>query len=239
MWGEQVDYNTVDSRIWPRTAAVAERLWSPASVRDPRDMYRRLALVSLELDGLGVEHISNPERGFRQMTGGQPDALRLFASVVQPVDFHERYEEQHTSPLTPMTNVVDFTVPDPLSRLRFADEVAAYLRDAKAGVNAQQRSEDRDALEKTFRAWLSAAQVLDTQAASEPRLTAIAQRRKEWVELATSGLDAIQFIESGRGVPAGWVASRKALVEECARPRELVDFVVLGPMQNLIEAVRK
>jgi hexosaminidase len=236
MWGEQVDYNTVDSRIWPRTAAIAERLWSPAGVRDARDMYRRLASVSLELDGLGVEHISNPERGFRQITGNDPTALRLFASVVQPVDFHERYEEQHTSPLTPMTNVVDFIVPDPLSRLRFADEVAAYLRGIRTGADARQHAADRDALENTFRAWLAAAQVLDTQTANEPRLAAIAQRRKEWVELATSGIDAIEFIESGRQAPDPWSASRRVLMKQSAQSRELVDFVILGPMGELFQA---
>src|SRR5258708_1678323 len=99
--------------------------------------------------------------------------------------------------MSAMTNVVDFTVPDPLSRLRFANQVAAYLRSA----DAQQHAVAREALEKTFRAWLSAAQVFDTQTANEPRLAAIAQRRKEWTELATSGLSAIEFIESGRTAP--------------------------------------
>jgi hexosaminidase len=236
MWGEQVDYNTVDSRIWPRTAAVAERLWSPASVRDAPDMYRRLAVVSLQLDALGLEHISNPERGFRQLTGGDPEALRLFASVVQPVDFHERYEEQHTSPLTPMTNVVDFTVPDPLTRLRFADEVTAYLRGLNGGVNAQQHAQDRAALENTFREWVAAAHVLDSQATHEPRLAAIAQRRKQWLELATSGMDAIGFIESGKPAPEAWMTSRKALIQQSAQPQELVDFAVLDPMNELFQA---
>lgn len=236
MWGEQVDYNTVDSRIWPRTAALAERLWSPASVRDPRDMYRRLATTSLELDELGVEHISNPERGFRQITGGDPAALRLFASVVQPVDFHERYEEQHTSPLTPMTNVVDFTVPDPLSRLCFANEVAAYLRSLSSSVGTQQRDAARNALQKTFHAWLDAAQTLDGQAMNEPRLATIAQRRKQWVELATAGLEAIDFIESGRHVSESWMRSRESLVTQSAEPKELVDFVILGSLNELFQA---
>eukprot|EP00891_Asterochloris_glomerata_P006265 jgi/Astpho2/6265/e_gw1.00088.42.1_t len=42
MWGEKVDATNSIARTWPRAAAIAERLWSDASVRDPVDAEHRL-----------------------------------------------------------------------------------------------------------------------------------------------------------------------------------------------------
>ncbi len=42
MWSEHVTPETVDSRIWPRTAAIAERFWSLGSVNNVADMYDRM-----------------------------------------------------------------------------------------------------------------------------------------------------------------------------------------------------
>ena len=35
MWAEYVNAETVDSRIWPRMAVIAERFWSPKETQDP------------------------------------------------------------------------------------------------------------------------------------------------------------------------------------------------------------
>ena len=59
MWAEYVTDETVDSRIWPRTAAIAERFWSPREVRDVDSMYARLDHMSLLLADVGLRHRIN------------------------------------------------------------------------------------------------------------------------------------------------------------------------------------
>src|SRR5947207_2293607 len=50
MWAEYVSSETVDSRIWPRMAAIAERFWSPRENTDPESMYTRMEAVSRLLE---------------------------------------------------------------------------------------------------------------------------------------------------------------------------------------------
>lgn len=42
MWGEYVDSTNLVSRLWPRSCAVGERLWSSKDTRDVNDAGTRL-----------------------------------------------------------------------------------------------------------------------------------------------------------------------------------------------------
>ncbi|MCW8850110.1 MAG: family 20 glycosylhydrolase, partial [Melioribacteraceae bacterium] len=57
MWAELVSDENIDSRIWPRTAAIAERFWSPQDINDISEMYRRLGFISNLLEEYGLAHI--------------------------------------------------------------------------------------------------------------------------------------------------------------------------------------
>ena len=61
LWSEFVTQYTVDSRLWPRTLAIAERLWSPNLINNQNSLYERLFRMSHLLDELqtGVTHLSS------------------------------------------------------------------------------------------------------------------------------------------------------------------------------------
>src|SRR5256885_6417176 len=46
-------------------SAIAERLWSPRTVTDVDDMYRRLGIISLQLEELGLTHRRNADMMLR------------------------------------------------------------------------------------------------------------------------------------------------------------------------------
>jgi hexosaminidase len=54
MWGEQCDSDVIDGQVWPRAAAVGERLWSPVSVTDISDARKRLIEFSCCLKQIGI-----------------------------------------------------------------------------------------------------------------------------------------------------------------------------------------
>ncbi|WP_158748930.1 beta-N-acetylhexosaminidase [Acidobacterium sp. S8] len=233
MWGEQINEGTIDSRIWPRTAVIAERFWSPENVRDVDDMYRRLAVVSVRLEAFGLTHITHEDVGLRALTGTKDiDALRVFASVLQPVSFGNRYQGQHTSQLTPLNHLVDAVRPDPPSRHDLEVLVNAFLQ------NPSQHEAERHQLENIFSSWTAAAPKVQQQVAASPLLAedATTGRAQQFAQLAQIGSEAVARLAGGNGSQADWKQNSLAVLDAAQKPQGLVRFTVLDPLRKLVEA---
>jgi hexosaminidase len=134
MWSEFVTAENIDSRIWPRTAAIAERLWSPQQIRDVGSMYRRLQGVSDKLENYGLEHQSFANRMLRRMSGlSDPQALKVLAAVVQPPEGYRRSELKDYDTTTPLNRLVDAVAPESETARKFS-ELAGLSRAVAGGA---------------------------------------------------------------------------------------------------------
>jgi len=93
MWSEVVSFENIDSRIWPRTAAIAEKLWSPAKLTDDiEDMYRRLDFISDELSDRGSTHITYyPKMLMNLMGSGKIEVLKTFVDILEEAKYYNRH----------------------------------------------------------------------------------------------------------------------------------------------------
>ncbi|WP_158794587.1 beta-N-acetylhexosaminidase [Granulicella sp. L60] len=232
MWGEHLNERSIDSRIWPRSAAIAERFWSPEGVNNIDDMYRRLAAESIRLEALGLTHLSHQDAALRELAGTEDiDALRTFASVLEPVSFSDRYEQQHTSQLTPLDNLVDAVRPDPPSRHNIERLTHQFLQAPAADEQA------RADLEAAFKEWIVAAPAINAQLASTPLLAVAQSRGSQLPQLATAGLEALNYLSQGTKAPAGWKQRTLALIAAAKNPQTLVRFTFLPSLEELVNAV--
>jgi len=129
MWSELATTVTIDSRIWPRTAAIAERLWSDENVTDLNSLRKRLKTVSFRLEELGITHIRNKEVILRNISNNQKtNALEEFSNICEPLKIYSRNaggtEYQMYSPFTLFA---DACTPDASDAIDFDVVVNYYL----------------------------------------------------------------------------------------------------------------
>jgi hypothetical protein len=133
MWAEYVSAENVDTRIWPRTAAIAERFWSPATVKEVPDMYRRLEIMDAELDFIGLHHNAAYHEMLERLAGSSDiTALKTLADVVAPGDLGLRHRvNPNYLQTTPLNRFVDAARPDPAVARHFAELVDRHDPEAR------------------------------------------------------------------------------------------------------------
>ena len=208
MWNEYASAETVDSRIWPRMAAIAERFWSPRQITDVESMYARSEVVSRQLEWLGLHHRDNYQPMLDRMGGGE--ALRVLADAVEALGIETRRDARHYTSLVDLNRLVDAARPE-----------SELVRHLEAAV----RQMDVPVMRAAFSVW----------SGNETRFPELS---RNLAATGSIGLRALGFWESGRSAPEGWIDEQEHALDRMSKPQDEVKLAAVRPVRMLLEALR-
>jgi hexosaminidase len=231
MWGEFVNPDNIESRIWPRTAAIAERLWSPPGLRDVHDMYRRLEYANRELDSLGLMHRVKYLEMLQRMSGeGSVAPLKTLADLLNPTGLGVRLRSRKYSSLTPLNRMVDTVLPESDTARMFGDLVDNALADQPMPAGVFQE------IRRLLICWQENENLVKPMTEQSFLLSEIGPLAKAVFELSVKGLEALDYIGLRQKPPETWSTEAALLLQESEKPQAEMLIAIVPSIKKLIDA---
>jgi len=228
VWAEYVSAETVDSRIWPRMAAIAERFWSSKDVRDVNSMYQRMEATSRWLEWTGVQHRADYLPMLERLAGGQAvEPLRVLGDASEAAGHDLRAKGGKYTSLTPLNRFVDAARPE--------SEPVRHLEQAVA----RRTPADLKTIRARLREWVENDANFEAMVDGDSFLGELTPLSRNLKTAGEIGLRALKYLESNTKPPRDWVAQQNQALDGLGQPVAEVILAAARPVRMLVNAAGK
>jgi hexosaminidase len=190
-------------------------------------MYRRLEVVSRELDWVGVTHHSSYPLMLARLAGmHSPETLETLSDVLEPLKYYKRQNAREYTSLAPFNRLVDTVRPESEKARIFAGMV-------------DHLSAHQEAVRKQLITWCDSREELLPLLKQSALLEEDIPLAEDLSAVARAGLEALDYLDSGHPAPPAWVQEQFVLLDLAAKPHAELLLMIVEPVRKLVEAAQK
>ncbi|WP_087017948.1 family 20 glycosylhydrolase [Thaumasiovibrio subtropicus] len=236
IWLENKDTHTVEQYLWPRSYAIAERLWSDQTLTDERSMYERMQVMDTWSEvSVGLRHHANADMLFKRLAKGQHILpLQQLAKYVEPAQYYARNWEKwiSTEPHGQLYNqherlnrFVDGLVVESYAVYEMEDLVAQFAKGDKEALVA---------LNDHYRMAKSSAQAAKPIFADHVAAVDTVVVAEQTIIVAELGLALIEKARAGAALPESDVVAYQAAIDNAAIIYDEAIVAIVRPTEQLL-----
>lgn len=235
-WAENIRAPILDLKLWPRTFAVAERLWSAKDVTDESNMYQRLAAVDAwSVVSVGLQQHAETAREFTRLANSVDiTPLQTLAEAVEPGQYytrqHLKFKAGNYHQFEPLNRFADALPPESRTVRELEAQVALLLKDPDRQAAAQ-------AIRERLQHWQRNGAAAKQAIAGNGVMKDLAPVAQDVNALASLGLMLLERYQQGKPLSKAEAEQAQQQLDDAAQIRDEVVIAAVYPLEALLRGI--